>query len=123
MRGLALKTRGFRHGRPCAGHPRRDVHRKFKSLEPTGAERRVEVLIPTCRLTAWMPGTRPGMTLKASCEPLILAPMGTSPGMTKAGRAKIKSPNLPCRPARLPHLVELAAVAQRVHRLPEALVK
>src|SRR5271163_5191977 len=79
QQGLALKTRGFRHGRPCAGHPRRDVHRKFKSIEPTGAEKRVEVLITTRRLTAWMPGTRPGMTLKATCEPFILAPMGQRP--------------------------------------------
>ena len=57
MQGLALKTRGFRHGRPCAGHPRRDAHRKLESIAPSGAEKRVEVLIPARRLTAWIPGT------------------------------------------------------------------
>ena len=48
---------------------------RSKSIAPPGAEKRVEVLISTRRLTTWIPGTRPGMTLKASCEPLILAPM------------------------------------------------
>jgi hypothetical protein len=52
------------------------VHRGFKSIELTGAEKGVEVLISTRRLTTWMPGTRPGMTLKASCEPLVLVPIG-----------------------------------------------
>ena len=71
-----MKMRGFRHGRPCAGHPRRDVHRKFKSTKLTGAEKSVEVLISARPLTTWIPGTRPGMTLKALCEPLIFAHMG-----------------------------------------------
>jgi hypothetical protein len=54
MRRLALKAQGFRHGRPCAGHPGREVYRKFKSIKPTGAEKRVEVLISTCRATEWI---------------------------------------------------------------------
>jgi len=43
---------------PCAGHPRRDVQCRFKSITPSGAEKRVRVLISACRLTTWIPGTR-----------------------------------------------------------------
>ena len=60
-----------------------------KSIAPSGAEKRVEVLISTCRLTAWIPGTRPGMTRMASGQCLILAHMGTSPGMTKTAYSGI----------------------------------
>ena len=35
---------------------------QFKSIAPSGSERRVEVLTSTRRLTTWIPGTRPGMT-------------------------------------------------------------
>jgi hypothetical protein len=38
-----------------AGLLGRDVNRKFKSIEPTGAEKRVAVLM------ARIPGTRPGI--------------------------------------------------------------
>ena len=44
----------------------------------------------TSSQTHWIPGTRPGMTWMASGQRLILAPMGTSPGMT--GIATIKRP-------------------------------
>jgi hypothetical protein len=61
-----------------------------KSMAPSGAEKRVEVLIPTCRLTAWIPGTRPGMTRMASGQRIILALLGGTPavpGATIASRS------------------------------------
>jgi hypothetical protein len=42
----------------------------------------IEVLQPASPVTTWMPGTRPGMTLKAFRKSLNLAPLGTSPAMT-----------------------------------------
>ena len=50
-----------------------------KSIARSGAEKRAGVLIPTRRLTARIPGTRPGMTRIASGQRLILAPKA---GMT-----------------------------------------
>jgi hypothetical protein len=72
MRWQALKTRGFRHGRPCAGHPTSGRASQVRVYRAYGRREAVEVLRSTGRLTAWMPGTRPGMTLNASCGPLIL---------------------------------------------------
>ena len=48
------------------------------TLIPSGAEKRVEIQIPTRRLTACISGTRPGMTRMASGQRLILAPMRES---------------------------------------------
>jgi hypothetical protein len=93
----------FRHGRACPGHPRRDVQRRFKSIAPSGAEKAVEVLIPTRRLTAWMPGTSPGMTDKAAeipAETLNLAPMGACPAMTEQARSPTPSPDSRSSPPR-----------------------
>jgi hypothetical protein len=57
MRCLALRTQGFRHGRPCcAGHPRRGAHSGFDFIAPSGADKRVGFLSLPWPLTAWMPG-------------------------------------------------------------------
>jgi hypothetical protein len=39
----------------------------------SGAAESVEVLQPASPVTTWMPGTRPGMTLKALCKSPSLA--------------------------------------------------
>jgi hypothetical protein len=62
MRGLVMKNKGFRHGRACPGHPRRNAHFRFKAYGAVGRRETVGVLKPPRRLTAWMPGTSPGMT-------------------------------------------------------------
>ena len=41
----------------------------------------VGILQPASPVTTWMPGTRPGMTLKALCKSLNLAPMGLVPAI------------------------------------------
>jgi len=54
------------------------IHAGTRNAGPglsVGAEKRVGILIPTRRLAAWIPGTRPGMTRVASGQDPILAPM------------------------------------------------
>jgi hypothetical protein len=87
---LSFSAAGFsgpiRHARACPGHPRRDVESKSQNLAPTATIERVGVLKWSGHVTTWMPGTRPGMTLKASRNPLNLAPMGLVPGIHAVGR-------------------------------------
>src|SRR5271156_4461805 len=52
-----------------------------KTTTPAAATENVEVLKPSCTVTTWIPGTRPGMTLKALCKFLKLAPMGGTPAV------------------------------------------
>jgi hypothetical protein len=73
MRGLALKMRRFRHGRACPGHPRGVEERTSNKAAQKAAIERLEVLEPTSDVSAWMPGTRPGMTQLTSINHPFLA--------------------------------------------------
>jgi hypothetical protein len=81
---LTLESAAVRHDRACPGHPRRDVQSKCENLAPTVTTESVGVLKKSRRSTAWIPGTRPGMTRIATGKRLNLAHRGTSPAMTES---------------------------------------